>query len=50
MNNLLVSPVGTSELRQAMFPGFNFADYNDRVRLGKRLIDILYARRVNDRE
>lgn len=35
-------------IRKAMFVGFNFADYNDRVKLGQRIIDILYENKQKE--
>ncbi|PZU18240.1 MULTISPECIES: hypothetical protein [Sphingobacterium] len=35
-------------IKKAMFVGFNFADYNDRVKLGQRIIDILYENKQKE--
>lgn len=45
INSYMQTTVPPTIVRQAMFVGFNFADYNDRVKLGHRIIDILYKQK-----
>lgn len=40
-----LNPISTSILRRAMFNSFQFQNYSDRVRLGRRIIDELYRLR-----
>ncbi|WEK71428.1 MAG: hypothetical protein P0Y62_07650 [Candidatus Chryseobacterium colombiense] len=45
INSSMQTNLHREEIRSAMFVGFNFADYNDRVKLGQRIIDILYDKK-----